>query len=71
MAVSGDELDAEAVGLTDRYTRADIPSVLIRVTEAGNVRFIGPKLPKATMVSLLLSAAECYAEQVTDDKAAN
>lgn len=67
----GAALDQVAVNLTDGYARKGIPAVVIRVTEAGNVRFIGPKLRKETMVGLLHSAAACYAEQVIDDKAAN
>lgn len=65
--MSGDALDDEAISLTDRYTRAGIPAFVIRVTEAGNVRFIGPRLPKKVMVDMLRSAATLYAEQVSDE----
>lgn len=65
----GERLDDAAMLLADGYAKAGFPAFLIRVTEAGNIRIMGPKLPVKIVADMLRSAADCYAEQVHDGAA--
>jgi hypothetical protein len=65
----GERLDDAAMLLADGYAKAGFPAFLIRVTEEGNIRIIGPKLPVKVTADMLRSAADCYSEQVHDGAA--
>jgi hypothetical protein len=63
----GERLDDAAMLLADGYAKHGYPAFLIRVTEDGNVRLIGPQLPRDTTVALLRSAATLYEQNMPDD----
>lgn len=65
--MSADKLDDAAMKLADAYAKFGSPAFVIRVTEAGDVRIMGPRLPANTICSMLRSAADVWAEQVHDE----
>lgn len=56
-----DERQAELCG---DYARAGVAAFLIRTTEDGNCRIIGPQLNPESIARMLRTAAQVYLDQV-------
>jgi hypothetical protein len=64
--VPASALDSAAMSLCDSFQSLGIPAFVIRTTEDGGVRFIGPQLPTALVARMLRSAADGYEAQVPE-----
>jgi hypothetical protein len=66
-ADKADKLDEVAMQLADAYAKFGYPAFVIRVTEADEVRIMGPRMPRAVICKMLRQAADVWAEHVHDE----
>lgn len=56
-------LDRQAALVAAGYTIEGMPAFMLRTTQEGNVRIIGPRLPRELVCRMLRSAATAYESQ--------
>jgi hypothetical protein len=60
-------LDDVSMKLADAYAKFGYPAFVLRITDAGDTRIMGPRLPRAIVCRMLREAADVWAEHVHDE----